>query len=626
MPRPKKPPDSHRSVIKCCLSKYLHQPDLLPEINRWITHISKLYHRASHFFNLHLLRLIEQGRGFPNFSDETFFYQCLTIGMNCRKTVKPDPELLTSWNLYYHLFPPLPRITGDKQAILYFARKYQTNFLNHIRVPFFSRQFKMIKLLVPKKKQAQQVQAIINNRKSWDSQLMTQFTSEIQAWVQAQRDWFQWIEPGSTINMVWLKEHFNWAITYTYYMQVTFQQANATNFSIAPQAQIKSHFLVIDTKILYHLSKNVGLHRDDESTFRANKDDYWSEYFDLEALRDASHFADYIETDGVALCVHYELPKPQEATQSDPQAQYAPYDQPRRFHQVISFSAPSHTIDSQPLIPEDQRCIAFDPNRENILYGVERLQNGQIKTHILSRGRYYEESHINRALRRTHKWEQAIKPINDQLSQTKSKTPLIDQLIEYIQIHNQHAEQLWAHYTQKKYARNRMDVYIHKNKCLDRFFSSLWQGDRQQPMIAYGNAKFASMGKGEVAVPTTWVAKKCQEHYTTVGIDEHLTTKMCHDCGMELTVLCHDEHNEIKMEKGSSGKKIRGLRWCGSTRCRKLRNRDENAALNILKIAQSTERPRYLSRKRVSKEVLSSKISDSTETELADSIKGEGIH
>jgi hypothetical protein len=585
MPRPKKPPDFNRSAVKCCLAKYLLQPALIPEINRWVTYISKLYHRASYFFNLHLLRLIEQGSDFPDFSDEVFFYQCLTIGMN--KAKKPNQELITSWNIYHHLFPLLPRIDGDKQAILYLSRKYQANFLNHIRVPFFSRQFKMILLLSPKKKIARRVQLMINNRISLDSRLMAQFSPEIQAWVQAQRDWFQQVEVGAKVDMAWIRKHFNRAITYTYYMQGVFKQAEAVNFSIAPQAQIKSHFLVIDTKILYHMSKNVGLHRENESTFRSNKDDYWHEYFDLESLRDVSYFADYIETDGVALCVHYELPKSQISPQGD------------QLTQRSSFSTSNQTVNSQPPVSEDQRCIAFDPNRENILYGVERLPNGEMQTYILSRGRYYEEGHINRSHRRTHKCEQAIQPINDQLSQTTAKTPSIDQLIEYVQIQNQHREQLWAHRTQKKYARNRMDVYIHKNKCLDRFFSSLWQGNQSPPIIAYGNAKFASTGPGEKAVPTTGVAKKCQQYYKTVGIDEHLTTKMCHECGEKLTVLYHDEHKEIKMTKGSSGKKIRGLRWCGSTSCLKLWNRDQNAALNILGIARSVERPKYLSRKRV---------------------------
>ena len=243
--------------------------------------------------------------------------------------------------------------------------------------------------------------------------------------------------------------------------------------------------------------------------------------------------------------------------------------------------------------------MANDPGRTNIAYIVEENPDGTIKKYVLTKGRYYHESHINQANRKVRRWNKDIEDLTNQLSRTTHQTPNSSELISYLQTLNQQADQRWTHLTQKKYARNRMDVYIHKHQCLDRFFQSLIKENPEEPIIAYGSAKFPSTGRGEVSVPTTFVAKKCAQHFEDPDVDEFRTSMMCHKCGEKLMFLYHDEEGNIKRTKeaGHSYTEIRGLRWCGSTKCRKLRNRDENAALNILKIARSKKRPENLSRK-----------------------------
>lgn len=138
-------------------------------------------------------------------------------------------------------------------------------------------------------------------------------------------------------------------------------------------------------------------------------------------------------------------------------------------------------------------------------------------------------------------------------------------LLDYISVY----EELWRVKTIKAWGRERFRVYTLKRKTLDKFFGSMRKRGEEKPVIAYGAAKFNPNSKSELSAPTTFLSKRCAKHYPTIYVDEYNTTKVCH----------------------------RGLRWCSSTKCRTLVNRDLNAALNILRCFRSgTKRPNSLSR------------------------------
>ena len=96
-------------------------------------------------------------------------------------------------------------------------------------------------------------------------------------------------------------------------------------------------------------------------------------------------------------------------------------------------------------------------------------------------------------------------------------------------------------------------------------------GNKENPIIAYGAAKFPSTGRGELSAPTTSLFRACCRHFQhVVLVDEFRTSKTCSICGGDLA--------SVKLR----GVIVRGLHWCGSTKCRRLLNRDYNAAVNIL--------------------------------------------
>lgn len=578
-----KPPNDEY-VRKCGLNKALKIPELHERIEERVLQLSKISHRLSLFFNLHTLRLLEEGLPLPKFTGQnrTLYRQCALAGINIIKSKKANPEIEKSWILYKHYFIEVLRLEGDSEVVDHFAGKYQTIFLNHLKSHFFSEQFKMILLFCNNnKKLARKIQSIINNRSDED----TMFTQEIKDFIRNQKALLQTTDP---IYNSWIENNSHVALRYLYFIQRCFEEWGKPNFPIAPIVTIKTHFLVIKTRTLYFLTK--GFHQEtNEKAFEARENYYWHRFFNINRYGKRYRFSQYIETDGVSLCIHFK------------RSRLPP--SPRVIIASTETTLPPSTV----LSPE--RTIAFDPGRATLLEGVEKLPDGSTKRYRLTKKQYYQESHITKATRKTKDWNREIKYELDALSRTTYRTPVIAKFLAYVLAIKEHGKVLWEHLTHKKYAQNRMDVYIHKNKCVDRFFNSLRTPDQEglpklaEPKIAFGSAKFAPTGPGEVPAPTTFISKRCCQYYETTMIDEYNTTKMCCECGEPLRKLFRKKKKDLGETEESlgltkrNGQEIRGLRWCDSTRCcRKFRSRDVNAALNILMIATTETRPPQLCR------------------------------
>ena len=121
-----------------------------------------------------------------------------------------------------------------------------------------------------------------------------------------------------------------------------------------------------------------------------------------------------------------------------------------------------------------------------------------------------------------------------------------------------------------------------------KFFNGLVSKGKKT-VVAYGAAKFAPGGKGEMAVPTSRAFKECSYRFLTVPVDEFMTTKMYN--GDKQTVL-------KAVQRRDTGATVRGLLWCDSSTKdqSKFVNRDLNAALNIRDCFMARSRPAMLSR------------------------------
>jgi hypothetical protein len=81
------------------------------------------------------------------------------------------------------------------------------------------------------------------------------------------------------------------------------------HFNVVPTCKIKSHFVTIDSRILYGIMRDICPEFDvsREEFSGGNRETYWMSIFDFKRLKVSTKkvFTGLIETDGVATCVHY---------------------------------------------------------------------------------------------------------------------------------------------------------------------------------------------------------------------------------------------------------------------------------------------------------------------------------
>ena len=551
-------------VVKCSLQSLVSLKVVIPEIQKRVFSISQAIHKCSLVFNRLLLYALENKISLSFLRDKNLFFHCLTIGETNLHTL--HPVLKDVWNMFFQSYPKIPRYEydADSNEYQYAAKTYKTNFLNSLVFAFQGRQKRYIKAILNYNNQDEQqwysIAAGINN---WSSP--NNLSEEFKQFI---KDEQKILGNNGPVTRKWLKEHPENVVKYYYnILYVTEPLAQVKKFTLAPVCKIKSHFLSIDTKSLQGiLYQTKQIEKMTEKEFTANRDLYWNMTFEYKKNNKKKklsnkEFSYMIQTDGVSACVHFLQPKKPKSTEK------------------ITFKP-------------GQRVIAIDPGRTNLIYGVEKLPDGNIKTYKLSRHSYYNQSGMKKARIKNQKWQNEIKTEEDIFKQVSLKTTqgrVIDQfLINYYPIY----DRLWQAKTQKKWSRQRFRVYCLKRSCLDTFFNSM--KGTVKPVIAYGAARFNPNTKNELSAPTTSLSKKCSQFYPTTMIDEFRTTRICYDCDCQLKpVGCR----EIQPDGSVAYREIRGLRWCSSTKCRKFKNRDMNAALNILRCFQGgNKRPNVLDR------------------------------
>ena len=188
------------------------------------------------------------------------------------------------------------------------------------------------------------------------------------------------------------------------------------------------------------------------------------------------------------------------------------------------------------------------------IYGKTNIgdeDNPSYRSYKLTRKQYYHEGGINKANRKSKIWTSDLKQELERLSRYSPKTASGERFDIFIQQYKGVYKFLWKCMTQKKWGRQRFDLYIKKRKCLDSFFQSMHKKGEQKPVIAYGNSSFSSGGKREVNVPVKYVREKCELYYETVYIDEYNTSKICPCCDNILSVPVLKKVTEETVVKGN---------------------------------------------------------------------------
>lgn len=552
-------------VIKKSLIGTLKKKQLYLVISDWVSNASKTMNRGSLLFNRFLIHCLSNNLELPNFSldpsedssTQNFFNHCFKTGKTGIKKSKSKFEIQTVWDQYFKSFPPPITKTGDSRTVTWVAKNYSTMFNNSLEFNFESRQKRYIRHWLEQnnlnKEYNHSIRCAVNG---WNCK--TEPPLEAREFIFSQRQIL--LPPEDGISEDWLKNNRNTILRYFWVILQYLETIDtAKKFSLAPIHTISSHFLMIDTTVLYYMCRQAGIIPEDlkYEEFNMEKDKYFRDIFKFKESG-RYRFSEKIQTDGVSVCFHYRIPKPKKEETNIEKPKY-------------------------------ERMIGIDPGRSNLIFGVEKTPKG-LQTYRLTRNQYYCAAGMTKRNRQAFKWQQEIQEEEQVFSRFSPKTTNPAQWDSFIRDYISVYDRLWQVKTGKKWARARFRVFGLKKKVLDRFFNRM-EGS-VKPLICFGSSKFKPNGKGELSAPTTSVFKKCERRFKVELICEFRTTKVCVSCDCVLHPV------RIYSKKLGKYKEIRGLRRCSSSVCSQTsyKNRDLNAALNILRCHSSFPRPKILSR------------------------------
>jgi len=558
-------------VVKCALLKHLQGTNVQKEAARnamrdRVMAFSKRMRMAS----IALATLIKEcaaGVGnvnaiaFPDLFQQTFIRQLL---LGTKTAVKKDAFLVTFQARHPELFLSLKRHSGDRNIYSAGATSYLTNLRNHMKM-------NLIPKLKKFKKQLGETHALTRHQTNKVLYLIAGWTMPAQlAAVQLPthvcdivREHQDILAAPGGLTDHWIDDNTNCPTILRYFIHLN--RFRATHelplFSIIPITHVKAHHITIDTYSLYGIMKDLKLISCDEDTFIEMQTAQWASFFNYQSLATSVRtFTGTIETDGVAVSCHFLRPR-----------------------------VPGKKATYDKKIDGPKRQVAFDPGRNpNILLGVELLANGKYKVWKLTRSQYYRDSGINQAKENTELWQADMASILVELSTVSDKGADLEQHNQFVAMYLKHQDALWVEYTKPKWSRQRFELHGSKKRVMDRFFEKIRKFDTtREVVVAYGSAKFASGGRGEISVPTAATFKACARHFKTIPTDEYRSTYVDHATDTILKTV----------GRRDTRKNVHDLLWCGSTSKKgKFVSRDFNAAINILRCINPRTRPLSLQR------------------------------
>lgn len=251
--------------------------------------------------------------------------------------------------------------------------------------------------------------------------------------------------------------------------------------------------------------------------------------------------------------------------------------------------------------PENPVIVGTDTGRSKLF--ASSISSDPLKkpeSIVYTRHQYYHDikNNIVKHFNKTRSQQPEIKNALLDLAELNGK----ENFPNYVENLSKHFETIKSEYIDnKEHALWAMRVYRLKRRALDKAVNRVIErANGRDIVIGYGDASFASGGKGEVSVPTTSLEKaflraalRSLQIIKIIRINEFKTTLCCCSCGSCTLPL-----------KRSNDKNSCRIRLC--TNCSKndvaLRDRDIQAARNILWLTQykflGCERPDYLSRPR----------------------------
>ena len=629
-------PHDRTITIKSGLQTTLLLPELAPLVEECVRFVSELSVRGSRIVNGFLLHTHATGIDIDLDKParrQTLIRQCFTAGLKCsRKKRVPVPGFAAWFEINKHRYPPAPASPDIqlKEITDYACTTYMTAFHNNIWMHHVGR---LHKYLVARF--GDDVAFIIQKLITWkrqpvDADAVLQLDTDQSECVRVEREVFGLgVESTDALSEGLLKKSASACLKasfrYLSFLEATHekiedgQPCRGKLWTLAPLCSIKRHCMTIDSKILFLMFKKVGNVIADGLEFKNFWDiapDHFASIFDQKRT-DKDRRAHgpsnrikqkcYAQTDGVSISVQYnpvgtnrikggsrakgkrkrdEAKAAAELAKANGTVNEKKTKKTRKTAKAIRSDERRNDMTYGDPVPDDAVKIACDPGRSNIMYLVRGSDNRRFQ---LTRGRYYHESGIHSLNELWKKWIVPLHAHNLALAEHNPKTSYIDRYNSFLAVEAAGRDDVWKINYARRASRGRFGAYCGKKKVIQGFLASLGRGlgspneRKRKVIIGFGQAKFASTGRGEMAVPTTQAFKECARMWHTRLVDENYTTCVCHDCGgRTVDVRTKSSNDENESVNGFN----RAVRRCTSeckSSGRSLKHRDLNAALNILK-------------------------------------------
>jgi len=243
-------------------------------------------------------------------------------------------------------------------------------------------------------------------------------------------------------------------------------------FNLVPMCNIKSHFVTVDSRILYGIMKEISpeFNVSSEEFSGENRETYWKSLFDFKRLKVSKQkvFTGLIETDGVALCVHYrrlkrDRPVPPSANHEDMKTA-DPATQKVEDNDCMAAAAKHEDKKEAELatqeVEHNDLVVDADPGNTNIITialprRVEDDTDGNLRQKDMrilsfSRARYDRESEIMNARKKTETWNAGMKEHLEALSEVTSRGADFEPFRKVMEVRVAHLDALWAEYTKPR--------------------------------------------------------------------------------------------------------------------------------------------------------------------------------
>jgi len=269
-------------------------------------------------------------------------------------------------------------------------------------------------------------------------------------------------------------------------------------FNVVPLSNIKSHFGTIDSGILHGIMKEIcsefNVSREDFTG--ENRETYWKNIFNFKRLRVSKQksFTLMIETDGVALCIHYRrlkrarpvAPSAAPVTKDEDKEEAGPATQEVEDNDLVVGAAKhEENKEEDPATQEVENndfVVGADPGNTNIItiavpqraeYGTHsKLRQNDMRRLRFSRARYYRESGIMNARKKIEIENAGLKKHLEAMSKVTSRAADFEAFLKCMDVHVAPWEALWEEYTKPRWARLRMNPYCGQQRAFANFSMS----------------------------------------------------------------------------------------------------------------------------------------------------------